>query len=180
MSDVITSREDVFLGKIAGRNVDISSWTPPVANGVHEEILAEIADRIDNLSENALPEIEEGDEGKVVGVADGAYALVSGGGGGGGNEPLIVNLVYGDTTYLDKTYAEIKTALLAGTPVYCLKDDSWDDPDSGYTEFTYGTIKNIIEHTSENHGETSHYDVTFNDIGPFTANEPNGTLVMAE
>lgn len=127
-----------------------------------------------------LPEVNSEDNGKVLGVADGAYALVSGGGGGGGNEPLIVNMVYGDTTHLDKTYAEIKTALLAGTPVYCLKDDSWDDPDNGYTDFTYGTIRNITEHTSESPGETSHYDVTFSEIGTFTASETNGTLVAAE
>ena len=127
-----------------------------------------------------IPAPESTDEGKVLGVADGAYALVSGGGGGGSAEPLIVNLVYGDTTYLDKTYAEIKTALLAGTPVYCLKDDSWDDPDHGYTDFTYGTIFKIKEHTSEDPGETIYYTVTFNEIGTFMANEANGTLVMAE
>lgn len=126
-----------------------------------------------------LPSVSSDDNGKVLGVAEGAYALVNGG-GGGSNEPLIVNLVYGDTTYLDKTYAEIKTALLAGTPVYCLKDDSWDDPDSGYTDFTYETIKNITEHTSENPGETIHYDVVFNEIGAFSADEPNGTLVVVD
>lgn len=126
-----------------------------------------------------IPEPDADDNGKVLGVADGAYALVNGGGGGGA-EPLIVNLVYGDTTYLDKTYAEIKTALLAGSPVYFLKDDSWDDPDHGYTEYTYGTLVKIIEHTSEVPGETSHYDVTFNEIGAFTAQEPDGTLVMPD
>ena len=134
---------------------------------------------LDANSGTKLPEPTPDDNGKVLGVADGAYALVSGGGGGGA-EPLIVNLVYGDTTYLDKTYAEIKTALLAGTPVYCLKDDSFDNPDYGYTNFTYGTIKNIIEHTSENPGETSHYDVTFNEIGTFLADETNGTLVAVD
>ena len=126
-----------------------------------------------------LPEVNSEDNGKVLGVAEGHYDLVSGG-GGGSVEPLIVNLVYGDTTYLDKTYAEIKTALLAGTPVYCLKDDSWDDPDYGYTDFTYETIVHIKEHTSENPGETIHYDVTFDEIGTFTADETNGTLVVAE
>ena len=134
---------------------------------------------LDANSGTKLPEPTPEDNGKILGVADGAYALVSGGGGGSA-EPLIVNLVYGDTTYLDKTYAEIKTALLAGTPVYCLKDDSWDDPDSGYTDFTYGTIKNIKEHTSENPGETIHYDVVFNEIGAFSADEPNGTLVVVD
>lgn len=124
-----------------------------------------------------LPSVSSDDNGKVLGVADGAYALVSGGGGGSA-EPLIVNLVYGDTTYLDKTYAEIKTALLAGTPVYCLKDDT--SHSYGYTEFTYGTIRNIIEHTSEIAGEQSHYDVTFSEIGTFMADETNGTLVLAE
>ena len=39
--------------------------------------------------------------------------------GGGGTEPLIVHAVGDSSPYhLDKTYAEIHSALLAGTPLY--------------------------------------------------------------
>lgn len=51
MKDVITDREDVFLAKIAGQEIDISTMTPPVPNGVHELILAAIAERIDSIAQ---------------------------------------------------------------------------------------------------------------------------------
>ncbi len=70
-----------------------------------------------------LPEVNSDDNGKVVGVADGAYALVSGGGGGGGNEPLIVNST---ETGIDASFNEIKTALLAGKTI-CLLMVNGDD-----------------------------------------------------
>ena len=118
MSEIITNREDIFLGKIAGMDVDISTMTPPVANGTHEKILEKIADRIDGLRENSLPEIEEGDNGKVLGVADGAYSLVSGG-GGGSVEPLIVTLTQREDDGFDSdaAYNDIKGASTNGNPV---------------------------------------------------------------
>jgi len=42
----ITSRLNMFLAKIAGRNVDIGTLTPPVAVNATEELLLEIAERI--------------------------------------------------------------------------------------------------------------------------------------
>ena len=164
MSDIITNREDVFLGKIAGRDVDISTWTPPVANGVREKILEEIADRIDELSENALPKIEEGDNGKVLGVADGAYSLVSGGGGGGSNEPLIVNCAIDAETHtptgIDATYNEIKTAVDAGKTVYMYCD-------YGDGNELYGQLMIIVAAPGEG------YQVGFNSI-------PEGIGFIAE
>ena len=44
----ITSRLNTFLAKVAGRDVDISTLTPPVAINATEELLLEIADRIDS------------------------------------------------------------------------------------------------------------------------------------
>ncbi len=156
MSDVITSREDVFLGKIAGRNVDISSWTPPVANGVHEEILTEIADRIDNLSENALPEIEEGDEGKVLGVSSGQYALVSGGGGSAG---LVVHEIMNEIIgTLDKTWKEIYDAAQSGLPVYIVRDQS----DTDFTSIDVLSIAYVSARGSNDPGENIEYAVNAN------------------
>lgn len=63
-----------------------------------------------------IPEPESTDNGKVLGVAEGAYALVSGGGGGSA-EPLIVNST---ETGIDVSYNEVKTALLAGKTIYLL------------------------------------------------------------
>ena len=60
----ITSRLNMFLAKIAGRNVDIDTLTPPVAVNATEELLLEIADRMDDVS--SVPKIEEGDTGKVL------------------------------------------------------------------------------------------------------------------
>lgn len=68
-----------------------------------------------------LPTIQDEDNGKVLGVSEGQYALVNGGGGGGA-EPLIVDLVTEQSedersTYLDETGKNIYDAYLAGTPV---------------------------------------------------------------
>lgn len=57
-----------------------------------------------------LPPVSAEDNGKVLGVSNGSYALVNGGGGGGTVEPMIVNneIPSGELNYaLDKTYAEI-------------------------------------------------------------------------
>lgn len=45
----ITSRLELLLAKIAGHDVDISNMTPPVASNLTEELLLEIAERIDNI-----------------------------------------------------------------------------------------------------------------------------------
>lgn len=70
---------------------------------------------LDENSGTKLPEPTPEDNGKVLGVADGAYALVSGGGGGGSNEPLILN---GTEAGIDASYNEIKTAVLEGKTVW--------------------------------------------------------------
>ena len=75
---------------------------------------------LDEASGTKLPEPTIADNGKVLGVADGAYALVSGGGGGGGAEPLIVNST---ETGIDASFNEIKTALLAGRAVWLYSGD---------------------------------------------------------
>ena len=42
----ITDREDLFWAKMAGKDVDISTMTPPVAASVREELMLEVAERI--------------------------------------------------------------------------------------------------------------------------------------
>ena len=49
MNDVITSREELLLAKIAGHDVDIKTMTPPVASNLSEKFMLEIADRLDNM-----------------------------------------------------------------------------------------------------------------------------------
>lgn len=73
---------------------------------------------LDEVSGTKLPEPTIADNGKVLGVADGAYALVSGGGGGGSAEPLICEVEYSESAAtLNKKFSEIKTAYLGGAPV---------------------------------------------------------------
>lgn len=47
----ITSREDILLAKIAGRDVDLSTMTPPVASSVTEKLMLEVADRLDEIED---------------------------------------------------------------------------------------------------------------------------------
>ena len=68
-----------------------------------------------------LPSVSSDDNGKVLGVSDGAWAVVSGG-GGGGSEPLIVILTSSadfTTVTMDKTWQEIYDAFLSGQPIIC-------------------------------------------------------------
>ena len=67
-----------------------------------------------------IPEPAAEDNGKVLGVSDGSYALVNGGGGGGTVEPMIVNneIPSGGLNYaLDKTYDEITSHIANGGQV---------------------------------------------------------------
>lgn len=71
----ITSRLQVFLAKIAGKEVDVSTLTPPVAINEEEKLMLDIADRIDAIEE--------------------------GGGGGGGDGGVFIvhaSLEWNDTT----------------------------------------------------------------------------------
>ena len=65
-----------------------------------------------------LPSVSSEDNGKVLGVSEGQYALVSGG-GGGSNEPLIVNCDI-NTGGIDASYNQILSAILSGKNVFLL------------------------------------------------------------
>ena len=49
MNDTITTREELLLAKIAGRDVNIDTMTPPVASNLSEKLMLEIAERLDNM-----------------------------------------------------------------------------------------------------------------------------------
>ena len=68
-----------------------------------------------------LPSVSPDDNGKVLGVSDGAWAVVSGGGGGASG--LVVHANYDDNTNvttLDKTWQEIWDVFSAGGNVVIL------------------------------------------------------------
>ena len=73
MKNVITSRIELLLAKIAGRDVDISTMTPPVAINLKEELLLDIADRLDSAS-SELPTVSTTDNGDVLKVVSGKWA----------------------------------------------------------------------------------------------------------
>ena len=96
-----------------------------------------------------LPSVSASDNGKVLGVSDGAWAVVSGG-GGGGSEPLLVD--YDDETGIEASYNEIKTAMLAGKNVYAV--NNWTDSASSGTN--YYKILSFSEDSVNQEGVISH------------------------
>lgn len=79
----ITSRLQVFLAKIAGKDVDVSTLTPPVAINEEEKLMLDIADRIDAIeSGGGLPTVTADDNGDVLTVVEGAWDKATPSGGG--------------------------------------------------------------------------------------------------
>ena len=75
---------------------------------------------LDANSGTKLPEPTPEDNGKVLGVSEGQYALVSGGGGGGSSGLVVHVQRVDDSAILDKTWQEIWDAYTAGTMVVIL------------------------------------------------------------
>lgn len=50
MVDKIRTREELYLAKIAGREVDLTGLNPPAGNNVKEVLLGEIAERLDGAA----------------------------------------------------------------------------------------------------------------------------------
>lgn len=50
MVDKIRTREELYLAKIAGREVDLTGLNPPAGNNVKEVLLGEIAERLDGAT----------------------------------------------------------------------------------------------------------------------------------
>lgn len=99
-----------------------------------------------------------------------------------GSGVYIVNYIYGDSyDYLDKTYAEIKSALLDGKDVYVMKDESYNDAEYGYTKYGYHKVIRIVEQTDTGTQTEQHsaYEVgTVHDT--FIAETDDGVLITAD
>ena len=94
----------VFLAKIAGKDVDVSTLTPPVAINEEERLMLDIADRIDAIEE---------------------------GGGGGGGGVIVVTATYDDetgVTTLDKTWQEIYDGIYNGVVVMVFDQGTEEEP----------------------------------------------------
>lgn len=130
MKDIITSREDVFLAKIAGRDVDINTLTPPVATSVTEKLLLETADRLDRIEE---------------------------GGGGGGYEEILIaknsNLQWteDDGGYVAVIAEELLTSVENGDYTKTVTSDGFELPDialqtgSDVSLFDFVHISGVID-----------------------------------
>lgn len=55
MVDKIRTREELYLAKIAGREVDLTGLNPPAGNNVKEVLLGEIAERLGDAAASAAP-----------------------------------------------------------------------------------------------------------------------------
>lgn len=128
----ITSRLQVFLAKIAGKDVDVSTLTPPVAISEEEKLMLDIADRIDTIEEggggSGLPAVTSDDNGDVLTVVNGAWGKAAP--SGGDSDIFWCPFYWDDDGYAcTRTFAEIVAAydaqklLIAtdggGTSIYC-------------------------------------------------------------
>lgn len=97
MKDILTSRFQVFLAKIAGRNVSESTLTPPVVTNMEEKLLDEIADRLDDVARQSAI----------------------------GGDKYVVTITRNGSSYsCDKTLAEIKSAISKDIPIKVILPDS--------------------------------------------------------
>ena len=101
---------------------------------------------------------------------------------GAGGGALIVNKVFGESSdYLDKTYAEIKSAMMDGKTVLVMYDASFDDAEYGETNYTFYPIEHLYEKV-ETGTETPHesfFEVYVNTQGiseRYSASSEDGTL----
>lgn len=69
------------------------------------------------IAGKVLPKVTADDDGDVLTVVDGAWAKAPASGGGGGGSVVLVGLDQLGTG-IDMSYAEIETALLAGSTVW--------------------------------------------------------------
>ena len=112
MKEIITDREDLFWAKMAGRDVDISTMTPPVASSMRERLMLEVADRISHGGGSSLP--PAGADGNVLTADDGEWVSAAPPAGS-----VIVTLTReSDTITSDVSAADIVTAFNAKKPVF--------------------------------------------------------------
>ena len=113
MNNTIKTRLQVFLAKIAGKDVDVSTLTPPVAASLEEKLMLDIADRIDDIEGGTLPNVSSTDNGNVLTVVEGSWAKAAP--SGGGSDIFIADFYWGDDSYeCNHTFAEIAEAYETG------------------------------------------------------------------
>lgn len=140
-----------------------------------ETILQEIAEDVHTLASggggggSSLPEVTSADNGNVLTVVEGAWAKAEPLGG-----VLIANYVYGDDgDYVDETYATLKAAFLAGKTVLLVRDDSYNDPDYGTSQFTYDMARGLEEYANTGAQTEPHtYFTIYFGTAPYTAATP--------
>lgn len=111
-----------------------------------------------------LPPVSAEDNGKVLGVSDGSYALVNG--GGGGAEPFIVNYNI-NTGGIDASYNQLLSAVLSGKNVYLLYEAE--------SQTKYDALRYIDRQGIEVIGcEASFYTYSF------IANDPDENMYSAD
>ncbi len=71
----ITSRLGVLLAQIAGKEDSLDRMVPPWATNAEEELMLDIADRVDGLEAGAVPEVATADKGKYLHANEDTGAL---------------------------------------------------------------------------------------------------------
>lgn len=74
MKDIITSRIELLWAKIAGRNVNINTMTPPIASNMTEKLMLEVAERLDGMGAAATGDaaglMSKTDKAKLDGIGN--------------------------------------------------------------------------------------------------------------
>jgi len=125
MKKTITSRLEALLAKIAGKEEDPSTITPGVPINLSEQLMLDIADRIDGIADNSLPEVSADDNGDVLTVVEVAWAKAA---PSGGSDLFIVEVTWDDNANgysPNQTYADAVAAIAAGKVVVIVNDGSY-------------------------------------------------------
>lgn len=116
-----------------------------------------------------LPEVNSEDNGKVLGVSEGQYALVSGGGGGGALFSMTENDYDSETgifTSSSFTAQDVLDAYFSGSPVLIYFPETTY---SGETILSLLSASKVMTGSSGSH----HFDFTTNNAISYTAVEDN-------
>lgn len=144
----ITSRLGVLLAKIAGKEATLEHMTPPWATNAEEELMLEIADRVNGLESASVPEVASADKGKYLHANESTGAIEWAEASGGGSSAVVVHVDW-NTGALDRTWTELLNASKTGL-VYIYDGDNTggavaimaqigysDDPVSYYANFSW-------------------------------------------
>ena len=133
MNEIITSREELLWAKLAGRDADISTMTPPVYANLVEKFMAETAERIDNAGSGGgdetitinteLGNVPETSDGYVVELDDAKFAKIT------RESEITINgremIVVPDTEKVEFTYnLDLESGEPTGTPAIYFEVDN--------------------------------------------------------